>query len=228
MGAEHCGELRERRAGAEEIRPHRQDHHYPAPRRGRRIQEIGEERGPDLLKPLACLVVLRAVGEDFLELVNHDQQPAVVGLARELQADVAIKFGGGLLSIGTQVSEQFLLLPRLGERGVGADLLAQQGNDLLGQRLSGSLPGRMIATGQRSLPAIAPSIRLGTRPASTTDDLPLPDGPSTPRNRTPCSARTSRRRALTSQPVRFSRPKKNFASRSRNASRPRYGQTPSY
>ena len=38
-------------AGAEEVRPHRQNHHHPAFRRGRRIQEIGEEVVPVLLEP---------------------------------------------------------------------------------------------------------------------------------------------------------------------------------
>ena len=77
MGAEHRGELREGRAGAQEVRPHRQDHRHPAPRRGRRVQQVGEERIPGLLEPLAGLVVLRTVGEDLLELVDHQDQPHV-------------------------------------------------------------------------------------------------------------------------------------------------------
>ncbi len=84
---------------------------------------------------------------------------------------------------------------------------------------TGSSPGLAMTTGQFSLPSIAPAFSFGTSPASTTEDLPLPDGPITPRNRTPCDfARTSRRRALTSQPVRFSRPKKKCSS---SAGRPR-------
>ena len=110
----------------------------------------------------------------------------------------------------------------------GRTSLRSRGTTFCVRDLSGSLPGRMIATGHRSLPSTAPALNRGTSPATTTDDLPLPDGPNTPRNRTPCVARTSPRRALTNQPVRFSRPKKNFASSGRNASKPRYGHTPSY
>ena len=78
VGAEHCGELRERRAGAQEVGPHRQDDRHPSPRRGRRIQEIGEEAVPVLIEPDSRRAFLRPVGEDLLELVDHHDQPLVL------------------------------------------------------------------------------------------------------------------------------------------------------
>ena len=94
----------------------------------------------------------------------------------------------------------------------------------------GSSPGLTTAIGQcwHFLGIAAPALSFGTSPARTTDDLPLPDGPITPRNRATCDfARHPRRRALINQPVKLSRPKKKRSSCGPKASRPRYGQIPS-
>ena len=70
-------------AGAEEVRPHRQDHRHAAPRRGRRIQEIGEELVPVPLEPLAAPESsCGPVREHLLELVDDDQPAGVVRRSR--------------------------------------------------------------------------------------------------------------------------------------------------
>ena len=69
---------------------------------------------------------------------------------------------------------------------------------------------------QPSEPGIAPRRSAGIRPARTTEDLPLPLGPTTARNRV-CASR------LTSSSTSSSRPKKSAASPSSNARRPLYG-----
>ncbi len=79
-------------------------------------------------------------------------------------------------------------------------------------------PGRMVATRHRSAPAMLPWRRAGRRPALTSEDFPLPEGPSTARNREP---RSFSRSCATSP----SRPKKRSRSASSNGRRPRYGQT---
>jgi hypothetical protein len=49
--------------------------------------------------------------------------------------------------------------------------------------VSGCADGAKMRTGQSALPSIAPLFKAGTRPARTSDDLPVPDAPSTARNR---------------------------------------------
>ena len=83
---------------------------------------------------------------------------------------------------------------------------------------SGSAPGRSVRTAQ-----VRPSRRrrrAGIRPARTTDDLPLPERPTSVTSPVPPTLPTS-------SPTSSSRPKNSPASSSRNASRPRYGQTAS-
>ncbi|HNY34006.1 MAG TPA: hypothetical protein PKK68_05050 [Methanothrix soehngenii] len=70
---------------------------------------------------------------------------------------------------------------------------------------------------QRSLPGRAQRRRAGIRPAPITEDLPLPDGPSTARKR------GSFARLDSSLSTSRLRPKKNSASDSVNAASPRYG-----
>ena len=74
----------------------------------------------------------------------------------------------------------------------------------------------MSAMCHPSDPAIAPRRSAGIRPARTTDDLPLPLGPTTARKRV-CFTR------LTSSSTSSSRPKKSTASPSSNARSPLYG-----
>ena len=72
--------------------------------------------------------------------------------------------------------------------------------------------------GQRSLPGSTPLASAGSRPARTTEDLPLPDGPTTPSSGAPTSRATS---SATSR----SRPKKYGASAASNDARPLNGHT---
>ena len=46
-------------------------------------------------------------------------------------------------------------------------------------RSNGDAPGTISVTSHVSEPASAPSASAGSRPALTTDDLPMPDGPTT-------------------------------------------------
>ena len=65
----------------------------------------------------------------------------------------------------------------------------------------GCSPGRISSSGQSSLPGRTPPASAGSRPARRTEDLPLPDGPTTPSSGAPTSCATS---SATSR----SRPKK--------------------
>ena len=201
---ERVVEPRERRAGAQEVRPHRQDDRHPAPRRGRRVQQVGEERGPRSLEMRPRLVILRPVGEDLLELVDDDDQPRLRRRVAQRQAGEA---GRARARLAVQV------VGRASAPGRRRASPSAGRNARRPARPPGSPAGRPPAARSRPStarsPSIAPALSRGISPASTTDDFPLPDGPSTARNRAPRVARTSRRRSLTSQPVRFSRPKKN-------------------
>ena len=66
-------------AGPQEVGPHGQDDGHAAGGRGGGVQQAGEEGGAANLEPLPHLIVLGPVGEDFLELVDHDHQPTVLG-----------------------------------------------------------------------------------------------------------------------------------------------------
>ena len=85
------------------------------------------------------------------------------------------------------------------------------------QESGGEAVQRPIGRNQgRDLPDPAAFVwrRRGIRPARTTDDLPLPDAPTT-------ATREVRSTASTSFSVNASRPKKKAASSSRNGRRPR-------
>ena len=56
---------------------------------------------------------------------------------------------------------------------------------------SGCTPGLMVTIVQAALPGRAPRRKAGTKPARTTEDLPLPDGPITARKRLARSPSTS-------------------------------------
>ena len=75
--------MRERGAVAEEVGPHRQDDGHLAPQDGGGVEQAGDERRAELLEPLPGLVILRAVGEDLLELVDDEQQSRVVRFAAQ-------------------------------------------------------------------------------------------------------------------------------------------------
>ena len=70
---------------------------------------------------------------------------------------------------------------------------------------------------QSWLPGRTPPASAGSSPALTTDDLPLPDGPTTANSDAPT-------RCATSSATSSSRPKKYSASSRSNAARPLYGQ----
>ena len=164
------------------------------------------------------LVILRPVGEDLLELIDDDHQPRLGG-----------RIGA---ASGATNCVQRRGVPPSEQRTSGLQVGRRRASDRPGRAnravsTTCRLPRADHPPAARSRSATArsprspPPLSLGISPASTTDDFPLPDGPSTARSRTPCGARTSRRRSLTSQPVRFSRPKKNRASSGPNASSPR-------
>jgi hypothetical protein len=79
--------------------------------------------------------------------------------------------------------------------------VAQQLAGAAASSSSGRSVGAKTSVGQSALPGRAPRPRAGSSPARTTDDLPLPDGPSTARKRVVLSFST---RCWTSE----SRPKK--------------------
>ena len=152
MGAEHRGELRERRTGAQEVRSHRQDDRHAAPRRGRRVQEVGEEHGPDLLEPLPRLVVLRPVGEDLLELVHHHDQPHV--LRPVVQGHLREDVEGPL--VGAEVVGQLQDL-----RGVGEGAGRQEPRHDAGRQVLQRVVPR---PDDRDRPVFAPLDRPGLQP----------------------------------------------------------------
>ena len=78
--------------------------------------------------------------------------------------------------------------------------------------------GGCTCCGHDWLPGSTPLASAGSRPARTTDDLPLPDGPTTPSSGAPTSRATS---SATSR----SRPKKYGASSASNDARPLKGHT---
>ena len=84
---------------------------------------------------------------------------------------------------------------------------------------SGSAPGCSTQIVQPVTSGRAPARSAGTSPARTSEDLPLPEAPTTARKRARLSISTSR---CTSR----SRPKNSFASSSPNGCRPRYGVSP--
>ena len=90
---------------------------------------------------------------------------------------------------------------------------------------AGSAPARAVSSwASGSAPGVrdtADPPSAGSRPASTSDDLPLPEGPSTARKG--CSVRRS-----TSRTTSASRPKKNARSSAPKGDRPRNGWRPSY
>ena len=79
------------------------------------------------------------------------------------------------------------------------------------------LPGRMMMCLWSLSAGSTPSASAGSRPARTTEDFPLPDGPTTPSSVVPTSLGTSSR-------TRRSRPKKYCASATSNAASPLNGQ----
>ena len=83
---------------------------------------------------------------------------------------------------------------------------------------SGCSPGRITTCLHSSLPGKTPPASAGSRPARTTEDLPLPDGPTTPSSDVPTSRATS---SATSR----SRPKKYSASATSNGASPLKGHT---
>jgi hypothetical protein len=86
------------------------------------------------------------------------------------------------------------------------------GDIIAAMAMSGLRPGRMTSVSHCSPEALS----AGTRPARTNDDLPTPDGPTTP------MIGRSRMR-LTAAAISRERPKNRAASLSWNDDRPAYG-----
>ena len=86
--------------------------------------------------------------------------------------------------------------------------------------VSGAAPGFITRTLQPAEPGSAPPRSAGMIPARASEDLPLPDAPTTARKR-PAFSRSIARW------VSASRPKKSSASASSNGRKPRYGAGPS-
>src|SRR5207244_4392445 len=139
--------------------------------------------------------------EDLLELVENEHELRVVARQDPLQraqepplAVLELLEQTGRRSVGHPEQRRLELLERL---GAGEHLDAPPG----------------LRAGQRSAPGSAPRRSAGTSPARTTDDLPLPLGPTTARKR------VSRRRSIRCS-VSASRPKKSAESASSKARRP--------
>jgi hypothetical protein len=160
----------------------------------------GLDRLDERLDEAAPFRVVVALREDLLELVYHQQQTHLVGLV-----------------------EQDLLDGQAERAGVLPQLPGQRDRRKARQRryAQGHLLDRVrTRRHDHRLPACAAGQgtphKAGSSPARTTDDLPLPDGPMTPRNW--ASANLATRLATSS-----SRPKKNLASSGWKAARPLYG-----
>ena len=84
----------------------------------------------------------------------------------------------------------------------------------------GAVPGRIVAMRHAEpAPSSAPRSRAGITPASTSDDLPQPDAPTTARKRGP-------RRRSSTVAICASRPKNTSASAMPNGRKPMNGLSP--
>ena len=169
MRVEHVVEPGERRAGSQEVRPHRQDDRHPPPRRGRGVQQVGEESGTRLLEPGLRLLVLRPVGEHLLELVDHHEQPRLA--RRVAQGQPGEEVQPALIPL--QILDQ---LPRLAHVRHGA--LRQERS----RNLDGEVRQRIVPRPyDRGLPLLAPVDRTSVNSGDQTREhyrrLPAPRRP---------------------------------------------------
>ena len=183
---EQLGEGRTRRTAAVEVGAERENDDLLGTRVDRCLDDRGQEG--------CALVLVGAEREHLLELVDHQHEPLVR-------------------------SKHFA---RRTQRAV---LALEEPADPLGQRRpqrTVELPQRMLAgphLHDDPLLAVREDAGLQRRaqgPARTADDLPLPDGPTTPRSGAPAS------RAISSA-TRRSRPKNHSTSPSSKLARPLYG-----
>ena len=137
MGVEHVVEPLERGAGAQKVGPHRQDDGHPPRRRSRGVQEVGEERVAAFRERLLLLFVLRPVGEDLLELVDHDEEP---GLGR---GSIQSHAGEGVEHpfVAPHVVAELERLPGIGQRTGRDELRRHSGPQLLERIVAGADDG---------------------------------------------------------------------------------------
>ena len=157
-----------------EVRPHR--HHDVRPRSGagrRRDQEFDEslDVGRMLLEALLVLG-RRRHGVKLLPLIDIDQQ-AVRLLGRGVEA----AFDDAREHLDVAAAKEARLLLRAMRRSRTAPAFSGGVPNASASARSGDLPGRSVTT---SHIVVRPCLRsAGMSPANTSDDLPLPDGPTT-------------------------------------------------
>ena len=159
---------------------------------------------------LRRLVVLRAVGEDLLELVDHDDQPHVLRLMRiqsHAGEDVERPF---VRSAGRRPASGPALAS--GRAPAGRNRAATAVRQVLQRVVPGPHDRRSANARSRRLPPPATAAPARPAPPMTCRcrRAPAPPGTAPPGPPGPRAAGS-----LTSQSVRFSRPKKNFASSGR-------------
>src|SRR6266540_1046806 len=183
-----------RQRAVEDVRPERENDPQPAVRVRRRLTEHGEEARP---VPSSARV-------------KTSSNWSTTSSNRELSS------GSNHSTASSSPAPSCRSLSSR-SRGGGA---GASGRNAAVSSAKGSEPGVVSAINQRSDPVRPPTRRAGTRPARTTEDLPLPEGPTSARSRAPSPSSASRcRRRRTS----CSRPKKSDASGSRNGRSPLYG-----
>jgi hypothetical protein len=186
----------------------------PVPGAGGRVQR-GDERPP--------LPLLGALGEQLLELVDHQQQPALrQGLAAlAAPSSPSPAGGGGRASAACRAGSANLAGSASSPRRTADASVPASSATRSASSSSGALVGVNTTHGHHAAPGAtaSPSARTcGSTPARSSDDLPAPDTPDTTKSPVPARPRDIRSSTCA---VAASRPKKNAASRSPNALSPR-------
>ena len=185
----------------------------PVPDRGRRVQR-DDERAP--------LLLIGALGEQLLELVNDQQQapqdcppgPCEAAASPPGCASAAWR------AVSANPAGSASSPRRTAAASAPASRATRTASSSSGARAGvNSRHGQDAAPGADTSPV--PRIR-GSTPARSSDDLPAPDTPDTTSRPAPSSCRDIR---ASTWVAAASRPKKNAASRSSNALSPRYGES---
>ena len=185
---------------------------------GGRVQR-GNERPP--------LVLIGALGEQLLELVDHQQQPRAAAADRSRCAVAPSGSPAGPRGRARAAWRAVSANPagsassprRTAAASAPASGATRTASSSSGARVGvNTRHGHDAASGADASPA--PRIR-GSTPARSSDDLPAPDTPDTTSRPAPCRCRDIR---SSTSAAAASRPKKNAASCSSNALSPRYGE----